>query len=441
MSQAQVLVVGGGIAGITAAWELQRQGIPVKLIESTPHLGGRMHSVDAHGGRVETGMQFYYSGYRHTKRLLKQLNLHQDLVPIHIRGTLCWDGKLASFDKNMPWLGLLSAFENLQLQASVAQQLIPFLRADRFGYGASEPLGDTDTADYFGGRVSEAVFELAIRPLVNSYAFCEPEGHSFAMLLKILKLAATGRTFGLRQGNDALPQAMAKSLEVIHARARRIIVEDGCVVGVEVEREGKVEALSASTVVCATRGLQAAELLADVPETADALNQLSYSSVLLANLSLGRAIEGRDWTYVMSRKEGHQSAFAVDLMRRSPTMFPDGKSVVQVNFASPVSDAMLGLTDDEIVRVAIRDMETFVPGIGALVEGSSVVRRPQVLPNFAVGMFDQVLGIQRQVKELRGLHLAGDYLRAPLCEGAVRSAFDAVDSVIGDRGVLQTRAA
>ena len=49
------LVIGGGIAGVTAAWDLRRRGVPVRLIEATPHLGGRIESVRQDTGVLETG--------------------------------------------------------------------------------------------------------------------------------------------------------------------------------------------------------------------------------------------------------------------------------------------------------------------------------------------------------------------------------------------------
>ncbi len=40
----EVIVIGGGIAGLTAAWELARAGVAVTLFEATDHLGGRLRS-------------------------------------------------------------------------------------------------------------------------------------------------------------------------------------------------------------------------------------------------------------------------------------------------------------------------------------------------------------------------------------------------------------
>jgi monoamine oxidase len=52
---ARIAIVGGGLAGLVAAWRLQQQGVrDVVLFEARATLGGRIASVDAHGRRVDT---------------------------------------------------------------------------------------------------------------------------------------------------------------------------------------------------------------------------------------------------------------------------------------------------------------------------------------------------------------------------------------------------
>jgi protoporphyrinogen/coproporphyrinogen III oxidase len=427
-ADAPVVVVGGGIAGLTAAYTLQQRGIPVRVFEGAPRPGGRIHSVSDRG-TLETGMQFYYSSYRDTFDLLRTFGLTDSLVPIHVRGLMCHEGDIRPFDKAKPWLGLLSTADNLRLQGAVARQLMPLLRMSPFDFRADDPLDRIDSAAYFMELGGDAVVELAVRPMVTSYAFTEPEGHSLAMLLRIMRLGAFSKMYGLLGGNDGLPAAMAKQLDVVHRPVREIVVEQGRTKGVLVETDHGTEFVAARAVICAVRGSQAGALLPGAPWLSAAFDQLSYSNIVLANLHLDRPLTGADWTYVLSRRAGHRAAFAVDLTRRSPGMFPDDRSVIQVDFADPEAGRLLGASNEEITAAAAADMEAFLPGIGGWVTHTSVVRRPAALPNFDVGMFGRVRAIEGMAGEIAGLHLAGDYLRAPLCEGAVRSGIQAAGQV------------
>lgn len=423
-----VVVVGGGIAGLTAAWTLHKQGIPVRVYEGTPRVGGRICSVEDRG-ILETGMQFYYSSYKHAFELLREFDLEKDLVPIHVRGLMVRGGDVATFDKSWPWLGLLSAPENLRLQAAVARRVMALLTMTPFDYRAGDPLDAIDCAEYFHELGGDGVLEIAIRPMVTSYAFCEPEGHSLAMLLRIVRLGAFSKMYGLIGGNDSLPRRMAEKLDVVHRKVTEIVVEDGRVRGVKIEGDDGPELVRTSHVISAVRGSQAGELLPGAPLLSAAFDELSYSTILLANLHLDTTLEGPDWTYILSRTDGHRAAFGVDLMRRSPGMFPDDKSVIQVNFADPTSTKLLNESDDEICRIAAEDMAAFLPDIADRITHTSVTRRVRALPNFKAGMFDKIRRIQGMTGEIAGLHLAGDYLRAPLCEGAVRSGLDAAEAV------------
>ncbi|MGI9161400.1 MAG: NAD(P)-binding protein, partial [Mycobacterium sp.] len=52
---AEVLVVGAGIGGLTAALALTAKGLPVRVLEAGRHPGGKAGIVDLDGVTVETG--------------------------------------------------------------------------------------------------------------------------------------------------------------------------------------------------------------------------------------------------------------------------------------------------------------------------------------------------------------------------------------------------
>lgn len=92
MRDADILIIGGGLSGLYAAWRLQQQGIDWRLIEARDTLGGRILSVPAAGAardpktadtieqadRFDLGPSWFWPGYQHQlDRLVQQLGLER----------------------------------------------------------------------------------------------------------------------------------------------------------------------------------------------------------------------------------------------------------------------------------------------------------------------------------------------------------------------------
>lgn len=76
-----VIVVGAGIAGLTAAWRLQRAGVPVRVLEAQPRVGGRMLSLRGHfadGQVVELGGELIDTGHKKIQKVCEELGLALD---------------------------------------------------------------------------------------------------------------------------------------------------------------------------------------------------------------------------------------------------------------------------------------------------------------------------------------------------------------------------
>ena len=75
---APVLIVGAGIAGLTAAYYLDRSGVPVRIIEASQRIGGRILSQAKALGTdttVELGGEFIDSGHKNIRKLAQELGL------------------------------------------------------------------------------------------------------------------------------------------------------------------------------------------------------------------------------------------------------------------------------------------------------------------------------------------------------------------------------
>ncbi len=75
---AHVVVVGGGIAGLTAAFDLQKQA-SVTLIEAASQAGGKLTSTSSRGFRLEGGADTFFLNRPEIRRLLGELDLDPEL--------------------------------------------------------------------------------------------------------------------------------------------------------------------------------------------------------------------------------------------------------------------------------------------------------------------------------------------------------------------------
>ena len=73
----EIVIIGGGLTGLTCALSLQKSGLNVKLLEATDRVGGRVKTDQVEGFRLDRGFQVFQDSYPTAGKWLdlKQLNL------------------------------------------------------------------------------------------------------------------------------------------------------------------------------------------------------------------------------------------------------------------------------------------------------------------------------------------------------------------------------
>src|SRR5579862_8934357 len=92
-----VVIIGGGISGLSAAYYLTKRGIPSTLIESRPRLGGVILTEHVEGCTVEAGPDSFISAKPAALELIRELGLADDVIGSndYSRKTFVWKhGKL-----------------------------------------------------------------------------------------------------------------------------------------------------------------------------------------------------------------------------------------------------------------------------------------------------------------------------------------------------------
>ena len=82
-----VLIVGGGLAGLCCARVLQENGVGFQILEASDGLGGRVRTDELDGFLLDRGFQVLLTAYPEAKRVLDYARL--DLKPF-APGAISW---------------------------------------------------------------------------------------------------------------------------------------------------------------------------------------------------------------------------------------------------------------------------------------------------------------------------------------------------------------
>jgi oxygen-dependent protoporphyrinogen oxidase len=89
----RVVVVGAGIAGLAAAWDLKQAGVDVTVLESEPRPGGVIITERRDGFVVEGGPDGFLAAEAEIPALAAELGIAERIVAQQVRGTSRWTGK------------------------------------------------------------------------------------------------------------------------------------------------------------------------------------------------------------------------------------------------------------------------------------------------------------------------------------------------------------
>jgi oxygen-dependent protoporphyrinogen oxidase len=167
-----VIVIGAGISGLVAAWELKRRGVPVTVYEAGPHAGGAIGTSLADGFLAERGPNaFVASGP--TEALITRLGLQPDVVemlPGANRRYVVRGGRLLPFPTTPPALLGTSLFS---VRAKLRVLLEPLVRR-------APPEAEESVASFVRRRLGPEVLDYAVNPFVAGIFTGDPERLSMA---------------------------------------------------------------------------------------------------------------------------------------------------------------------------------------------------------------------------------------------------------------------
>jgi monoamine oxidase len=118
MLDADFIIVGAGVAGLTSAYELQKQGASTLVLEARQRVGGRTWSGDLDGAEVDWGGEWIGVGQPRIYQLIKELGLRT--FPTYDTGKKVLEirNKVSSYSGTIP---RMAPWKLIQIQVAIWQ--------------------------------------------------------------------------------------------------------------------------------------------------------------------------------------------------------------------------------------------------------------------------------------------------------------------------------
>lgn len=443
-----VVVIGGGVAGLVAARDLAATGRDVLLLEGSPVLGGKLRSAEVAGLTVDVGAEAMLA--RRPEGVALAAALGADLVHPTAATSAVWSrGALRAMPRSL--MGV--PFDLDQLAASGVLSPEGLARAS---HEADTPVADDmSVGDLVAARLGDELVDRLVEPLLGGvYA-----GHArrISAAAAVPQLLAMARRGSLLEQAAAVPTSTAPvfaSLPGGMGRLPGLLAQDG---GFEVRTSATVRALArtasgwaltvgpttraetveATEVVLAAPPAPAARLLADVaPDAAAALAGIGTASVAVVTLvlraqDLPDALLDRSGFLVppLERATIKASTFSFGKWAWVRDLDPD-LVVLRTSLGRHREETTLQADDEGLVRVSLADLAALA-GITARPVGTHVQRWGGALPQYAVGHLAQVARIRADVARQPGLAVCGAAYDGVGIPAVIGSARRAVASVTG----------
>jgi oxygen-dependent protoporphyrinogen oxidase len=440
VNQVDVAVVGGGIAGLSAAWELRQRGVAVRVLEAGARAGGVIRTDRFEGWVIDSGPDSILVQKPAAVSLCRELGiaerLHPTLTPrtayVLRDGTLhpLIEGSALGFPVRVAPL-ITSPLFSLAGKARMGLEVAVPRRAA--ASGATPGAGDESLASFVRRRFGQEALDYLAEPLLAGIHAGDVDRLStkalFPRLLELeqtygsvirgframdVKPSAQGAFVSLPGGTtelvDTLAAQLGPEIVLLNARVQELRRANGFVL--ETAQGG----LQAGAVILAVPSYVAAALVRGIDTTTAGLCEtIAYASTATVAFGYRRdqvrhPLEGSG--FVVPRAERRPLLASTWVTSKWPGRAPDGHVLLRAFLGGGRDPHRLDRSDEEL-RETAREELTEILGIGGEpVFEPRVYRWTRQSPQYEVGHLDRLAAIERALASAPGLFVAGSGFRA-----------------------------
>ena len=454
-TQTDVAVIGGGIAGLTAAYRLARAGADVRVLETSNRWGGLIRTETADGFVMDAGPDTILGHRPEAVALCQELGLGDRLIPsrpvrhstyvVHRRNLHALpEGMTLGVPQRLSGLVSTSLFSwpgKLRMATEVAR------RRRRDG-------GDESIADFFRRRLGDEALQRIGDPLLAGIHAGDPERLSIretfptllemearhGSLIRAMWAASRASAVPPRSSFFTLPGGLQELVDTLLARLPARSLRPGRRVAA-LHRDGEAfrldlgdgRRLAAQSVVLATPLWESARLLVScVPQAALPLITMRFASTVTVLLGfrrcdVGHALDGHG--LLVPRGENLHTRACTFSSSKYPGRTPEGYVLLKGYLGGLRTANLLDRSDADLARVFEDEMRGLL-GLRARPTLTRVFRWLAASPQMEVGHDERRARLEQALRDTPGLAVTGAGLRGSGIPHQISEGTRAADVVL-----------
>jgi oxygen-dependent protoporphyrinogen oxidase len=447
MSGSKVVIIGAGCAGLSAAYNLKKQGVDFVLYEASGKIGGRCRT------EVEDGYEFFVGAgstepqWATTFQYLQELGLEDRVYSIQkqrygfyrngkIR-TIFMGGKFTDSIRALPenirffFTGIpIRAYFQVLKVFSALGKYTKQVDTKNHDFTALAEISNISTEEFVLKHGGPLALEWFFHPFLSLMVLARPRDISIAHPISLFSLMKGMRSIhgGMGVITAGLYEKVKDSVH-LDTPVKRVVIKDNKVIGVET-KDGFVEA---DQVICGLDAVVTRQVIPDLPEAMrKPLEACQYSSTYFYQFGLEKPIV-----------EPKETAFYVVTMPPSEDTVLDFLSLASISKEKPVviiptrgweDDKLVGLSPEERRRLVIREIQRYVPQFPSEPKLTKAYRWDRAVNTEPPGQYNAIQDLlKNHMRDVSGLYLAGEYLFLIACtEGAMATGKKAAEMVVDD---------
>lgn len=424
----RVVVVGAGIGGLTAAYELKRRGFNVTVVEESDHPGGRMTDVDDRSFKHKfTGATRFFPFYKDLWRLVDEFNLRTFVVPAPTDAVVK-DGEFSHpydmrFKQNLLFHRGLSWKTKIGLTRLGPDILRSYGRVDPQFIHTAAAFDDESIAEYLLRKVGRDFLEKIPGVAYRNLLAWNVEESSKAFFFLLFHHWRGQPQFTFRQGIGHLPRALAGQLDVRFGH-RCLSVGLGSRVGerrVIVQRNGQSLTIDADIVIMAVPGNKVLDMVGNQASwERDFFQSVRYSQYFMMHYILKE--EPKQWHHATFHPRSAFSPLSMLKTFRANSALPGDLPKLWAVLAPDRAEHYVGPSGanlDEVVRHYLREVS---PDIEGQIVEAHEMHTGYINATFPTGQARRVCRfLSAQESGPKNIYYVGDYLANGTAGGACAS--------------------